>query len=270
MASDILSKIKAFPPLDESIMKIQEICMDHNSSIKNLVDVVEQDPMLTANILKSANSPLYGFSREIKNINQAISLFGMATIRGFALSSAIKHNIKIDLTPYGMNSHGFMELSSMQSSLMLNWYRKVDSKMIDILIPASFLMEIGKIIVAHEINEQGKASAFADAYAKVSLPLEVSTLEKEFTDYTNEEVTSKIFEMWNLEREIVEAIKYSNNPKEADADIIPYATALQIVKLAINTKEKITDNSLANANKALAENGMDAGVFAQAVEKIGV
>lgn len=270
MASDILSKIKAFPPLDESIMKIQEICMDHNSSIKNLVDVVEQDPMLTANILKSANSPLYGFSREIKNINQAISLFGMATIRGFALSSAIKHNIKIDLSPYGLNSHAFMELSSMQSSLMLNWYRKVDNKMIDILIPASFLMEIGKIIVAHEVIEQGKSAEFEEKYAAVTLPLEVSALEKELTEFSNEDVTSKVFEMWNLEREIVEAIKYSNNPKDADADIQPYATALQIVKLAINTKEKLSESSLANARECIQQNGLSYGTFEQALEKIGV
>ena len=88
MDESILKKIKALPPLDDTILKIQRICVDKNSSLADLVKVVESDPMLTANILKSSNSPLYGFSREIKNISHAVSLFGMATVRGFALSSA--------------------------------------------------------------------------------------------------------------------------------------------------------------------------------------
>lgn len=69
--------------------------------------MVEKDPMLTANILRSANSPLYGFSQEITTIARAISLFGMATIRGFALSSTIKKSFSINLEPYGITTQDF-------------------------------------------------------------------------------------------------------------------------------------------------------------------
>ncbi len=124
MDNNLLKKIKALPPLDDTIMKIQRICTDKNSSLNDLVKVVEGDPMLTANILKSSNSPLYGFSREIKNVSHAISLFGMATIRGFALSSAIKQNMKIDLSPYDLTNAKFLEISVAQSALMFNWFSK--------------------------------------------------------------------------------------------------------------------------------------------------
>ena len=163
MDSNILKKIKALPPLDDTIMKIQRICTDKNSSLNDLVKVVEGDPMLTANILKSSNSPLYGFSREIKNISHAISLFGMATIRGFALSSAIKQNIKIDLSPYDLINAKFLEISVAQSALMFNWFSKVDRYMLDILVPASFMMEVGKIVIANELIEQNKTEEFITA-----------------------------------------------------------------------------------------------------------
>ena len=62
--SDALKKIKALPPLDDTILKIQRICVDKNSSLADLVKVVESDPMLTANILKSSNSKNTG---KVKN-----------------------------------------------------------------------------------------------------------------------------------------------------------------------------------------------------------
>ena len=53
MDENILKKIKSLPPLDDTVLKIQRICVDKNSSLADLVKVVESDPMLTANILKS-------------------------------------------------------------------------------------------------------------------------------------------------------------------------------------------------------------------------
>ncbi len=54
MNDSILTKIKSLPPLDDTIIMIQRICSDKDSCVQDLVKVVESDPMLTANILKSA------------------------------------------------------------------------------------------------------------------------------------------------------------------------------------------------------------------------
>ena len=96
MNEAIYKNIKSLPPLDDTVVQIQRVCQDENSNLSDLVAIVERDPTLTANILHSANSPLYGFSREISTIQQAVNLFGMATIRGFALYGAVKKSFNID------------------------------------------------------------------------------------------------------------------------------------------------------------------------------
>lgn len=247
MDDNILKKVKALPPLDDTILKIQRICVDKNSSLSDLVKVVESDPMLTANILKSSNSPLYGFSREIKNITHAISLFGMATVRGFALSSAIKQNIKINLTPYNITNNDFQEISTLQSSLMFKWYSKVNRSMLDILQPASFMMEVGKIIIANELIDQGKEANFKEALLSISTPFQLSELEKEYVGFCNEDITAKIFEQWNLEAELVESIKFSNGNDGGSEHIKPFAQALNIVKNCVNIFGQFNDVSVANA-----------------------
>jgi len=268
MDGNILKKIKALPPLDDTIMKIQRICTDKHSSMNDLVKVVEGDPMLTANILKSSNSPLYGFSREIKNISHAVSLFGMATIRGFALSSAIKQNIKIDLAPYNLSNAQFLDISMLQSALMFNWFSKVKREMLDVLVPASFMMEVGKIIIANEITEQKSAEQFKEKLQEALNPLDISNIEKETVGFSNEEITAKIFEQWNLEEELVESIRYSNNPQEADEHIQAYAVPLQVVKNSINIFGQLKENALASSFEILQNNGLEKEPFVNALEKV--
>ena len=266
MDDNILKKIKALPPLDDTVLKIQRICVDKNSSLADLVTVVESDPMLTANILKSSNSPLYGFSREIKNIAHAVSLFGMATVRGFALSSAIKQNIKIDLSPYALSNALFLDVCTLQSGFMFKWYSKVNKSMLDILQPASFMMEVGKIIIAHELAEQEKTEAFRTAISSIKTPSELSALEREYIGFTNEDITAKIFEQWNLESELVESIKFSNDPLSAQEHIRDFACALNIVKNTINIFGQFNDAALARSCNLLEKYGLSTDAYTQTVE----
>lgn len=268
MNDSILMKIKALPPLDDTIIKIQTICMDKNSSLGDLSKVIEQDPMLTANILKAANSPLYGFSREVKNVNHAISLFGMSTIRGFALSSTIRQNIKMNFSPYNIDNAKFIQISTLQSALMLRWYSKVNRELLDILIPASFLMEIGKIILANELIDRNEDELFRQNVKSIQKPLPLSNLEHDMLGFTNEEITARIFEQWNLEVELVEAIRYSNNPSIASSHIQKFAYALHVIKNAINVFEQLSPQSIENSASIVEKSGLDKQVFEDAISKV--
>ncbi|WP_331775863.1 HDOD domain-containing protein [Sulfurospirillum sp. 1612] len=270
MDSGILKKIKALPPLDDTVIMIQNICSDTNSSMQDLVKVVQRDPMLTANILKSANSPLYGFSKEINSISHAVSLFGMATIRGFALSSAIKDNIKINLSPYCISKEKFLEISTMQSVLMFKWYNRVDRKMLDVLQPASFMVEVGKLIIAHELIEQNESEGFKNKIQAHSDLQSLSQVEEELTNFTNEEVTAKIFEKWNLETELIEAIEFSNNPNLAHEHIQAYAKALHVVKTSVNIFGILEEAQVAESLKLLESYQLEADPFVNAIETLKI
>lgn len=270
MDSGILKKIKTLPPLDDTVMMIQRICSDTNSSLQDLVKVVQRDPMLTANILKSANSPLYGFSKEIKNISHAVSLFGMATIRGFALSSAIKDNIKIDLSPYSIDKDKFLNISTLQSVLMFKWYTKVDRSMLDILQPASFMMEVGKLILAHELIERDLVAEFKNRLKGNGSLERLSQAEKDLTNFTNEEVTAKIFEKWNLEAELIEAIEFSNNPLNASEHMEKFAKALHVVKTSINIFGSLQEEQVQEALGLIQNYDLDPNPYLSAIENLEI
>jgi HD-like signal output (HDOD) protein len=144
MKSSIINSIKSLPPLPKTVIDMQRVCNDPDASIHDLVKTVETDPMIVANLLKAANSPLYSFRREINNVAQAVSLFGMSMTRSIGVGNSVRKLLNVDMEPYGISSERFAEISSMQAALMHHWYSKLDRVKADILILASFLKEPGK------------------------------------------------------------------------------------------------------------------------------
>lgn len=258
MNESLLSKIKTLPPLPETVTQIQRICADPESSVGDLIKVVEKDPMITANLLKAANSPFYGFSREIKTVSQAVSLFGMSTVKGLALSGAVKKLLSVDLDPYGITPESFADISALQNALMYTWYSKVDRSKLDVLSVASFLQETGKIIIAQEITKEGKAAEFK---AFILEGKGITEAELEFIGETTATITSAIFEHWRFEESLIEAIKYSDSPLDAPDGIAAYSKALCIVKTALQPLNTFGEEHFKDAIQKASMFGLDEAIL---------
>ena len=268
MNEAIYKSIKSLPPLDETIIKIQQICSSDDSDIAELISVIHQDPMLTANILRSANSPLYGFSREIADINRAVALFGMATIRGFALAGTIKKSFKIDLTPYGISGTKFMDLAIMQNALAFNWCSKINRELLNIISPASFMMDIGKIIIAKELIDSKKSDNFRSKMQNISTPDELCQLEMDIVGISSQMVTAQIFKNWNLEPEIADVIKYSLNPIDAPEVLRKHCAILNIISNSINVFDALSQSQIDNSQELLKLYNLDAKLYLNAIDKV--
>ena len=156
----------------------------------------------------------------------------------------------------------------MQNALTYNWYSKIDAKELAVLSPASFMLEVGKIVISHELNEKGKVDEFRKRLKEISNPFDLSDLETEIVGISNETVTAKIFEQWNLEAELVEAIYYSNDPDDAPEHIKDYSKALRVVKNAVNIFSQLSDDGLQNTLMCLDEYGFAQDKFLEAVAKV--
>lgn len=263
MTEDILKKIKQLPPLPESAMQIEAVYQDPNSSFNDMVKILEKDPLLTADILKAANSPLYGFSREINAISQAVGLFGMGTVRGFALASIIKKSFSLDLSVYGITNEMFSELSKRQHALVTAWCMRKENKLMGILSPAAFLVEIGKVIIAQQIITEGKEVEFRDALKELQ---NVEAAEEKVIGVNTPEVSSMIFKLWKFEDGLVDVIGNCSEPEKAEAEDQKAAKILQVVRVAIPINGVATEESIAKAKELVEKYGLDMESFENALE----
>ncbi len=263
MTEEILKKIKQLPPLPESAMQIEAVYQDPDSTFNDMVKILEKDPLLTADILKAANSPLYGFSREINAISQAVGLFGMGTVRGFALASIVKKSFALDLSAYGINNDMFSALSKKQHGLMTAWCIRKENKLLGVLSPAAFLVEIGKVLIAQQIMSDGSQKAFRDALVEFG---DVEAAERKVVGVDTPEVSATVFEHWRFEEGLVDVIRNCQNPQEAADEDQRAAQILHVVRVAVPINGVITDASIEASKKLIQEYQLDMESFDKAIE----
>jgi len=263
MTEDILKKIKQLPPLPESAMQIEAVYQDPDSSFNDMVKILEKDPLLTADILKAANSPLYGFSREINAISQAVGLFGMGTVRGFALASIVKKSFALDLSPYGINNDMFSALSKKQHGLITAWCLRKENRLMGILSPAAFLVEIGKVLIAQQIMAEGKEEQFRDALVNLG---DVEEAEREVVGADTPEVSATIFTQWKFEEDLVDVIRNCQNREKALEEDQRPAQILNVVRVAVPINGVVTDASIASAKELIEKYSLDLEGFEKAIE----
>ena len=265
MTEDILKKIKQLPPLPESAMQIEAVYQDPDSSFNDMVKILEKDPLLTADILKAANSPLYGFSREINAISQAVGLFGMGTVRGFALASIVKKSFSLDLSPYGISNDMFSALSKKQHALVTGWCIRKENKLLGVLSPAAFLVEIGKVLIAQQIITDGKQEEFRDALKELG---DVEAAERKVIGADTPEVSATIFSQWKFEEGLVDVIGNCMNPDNAETEDIRAAAILNAVRLAVPINGVVTDDSIDAAKEIITRYDLHMEAFETAIENI--
>ncbi len=81
--SNAVDRMPAFP---KSVQRILELTRDINCRPKDLVAVIEKDPVITIKVLKIINSAYYGLPNKITSINQSVIYLGVNTLKNLALS----------------------------------------------------------------------------------------------------------------------------------------------------------------------------------------
>lgn len=259
-------KVQQLPALPESAIKLEAIYHNPDSTFDDMVKVLEIDPLLTADILKAANSPLYGFTREINSITQAVGLFGMGTIRGFALAMIVKKSFELNLSPYGLSNTQFSDLSKMQNALAVSWYLRQKPKLMELLSPASFLIEIGKVMISQYLLEEGKDQEFK---TKLEEGEAVKAVELEMCDTYTAAISADIFNHWKFDESLINLIRIASNPADChDESICEAAKALHVIRIATGINGVFTDETLANAKELIAQYDLDLPSFEAAIEKM--
>ena len=259
----IFESIKSLPPLPKTLTEIQRIYANSESSIADLVKVIEEDPMIIANLLKAANSPLYSFQKDISNVAQAVSLFGMSMTRAIVLGNSVRKLLNVDMEPYGTSSDNFAEISSKQAALIQSWYKKVDRSKADKLFLAALLQETGKILIASHIIQKDETTTFK---SEIEMSYSISTVEKSYVGETTSTITAAIFEHWGFDTDFVDMIRYSDDPLSAPLSVKEFAMALNIIKTVVSINDPFGEISINIALKKASDAGYNHEILEDCID----
>jgi len=141
----IIMDTKTLPTLPGIINKLNSLSENEKSSVQEMAKIVSSDQVLSARILRLANSPSYGFYR-VSTISNAMILLGVNVVKSLALSSSIFEIME-------KNSVGLWEHSlgvGVAANLIA---RKLALPECEEIATAALLHDIGKVIISLKCSE---------------------------------------------------------------------------------------------------------------------
>ena len=145
----ILESVK-LPTLSKTLYEIIELEKRNPITfLKDIKTIIEKDPLLSAHILKVANSPLYGFSQKVRTISHAIGLLGARKIRSIAFTFSIFDFFKkVKFQPqFGRTFNLILKKSLIFSAISTILANKTEQINADELYVTGLLADIGQIIL---------------------------------------------------------------------------------------------------------------------------
>jgi len=86
----------ALPSIPVVAFKVLELCRQEDVDIDDVADVIAKDPALTAKMLKLANSSMFGMSKKVAALDQAMVVLGLRTVKIMALGFSLVETMKQD------------------------------------------------------------------------------------------------------------------------------------------------------------------------------
>jgi len=253
----LVKTIDSLPPLSDSAILIQKLYAEgaENVDIIKLVRIIESDALLTANILKMINAPIYGFSTKIASVAQAVALFGTHTVYGLVINYAMNQKIKAKTQAYNLSPSKFNDMCHIQSHLMMQWYSKIDLRHAQFLAPLALIMESGKLVLATEIASSAYTVEFKQGLKDCKA---IEKYEYDLVGTTSYHLSGLLFEHWNLEPLYVKMLKNLDIEDESITGKMEYyIDTLDVIRTAVNVKEFLTDESIKKASNIVRNLDLD-------------
>lgn len=200
----IIMDTKTLPTLPGVINKLNTLSDNDKASVQEMAKIVSSDQVLSARILRLANSPSYGFYR-VSTISNAMILLGVNVVKSLALSSSIFAIME-------KNSVGLWEHSlgvGVAANLLA---RKLGLPECEEISTAALLHDIGKVIISLKCNE-----------ADVSIRALISSkkiysrdAERETIDTDHAEIGGWLAKSWFLPDKLSEPIACHHNVLQSE------------------------------------------------------
>lgn len=257
---NIIKSIDDLAPLSDAIIEVQKLYAQGQEEldINKLISSIESDAILSLNILKMANSPMYGFSTKIASVSQAVTLFGIMQVYGFVMSYAVSEHIKAKTEIFGFSNERFNDICHIQSALLLQWYSKIDAEDAKYLAPLALIMETGKLVIAGEVSVTSYEKEFEQGFRKSK---DINNYEKVLIGTTSYELSSVVFKHWNLDPLYIRILHEINDSEHQSENIEKYVNILNVIVTAVNLKSILSKESVLKACALLKDMGLNPNDF---------
>lgn len=227
-----LEKLSTSFPIAEQALK----CIDKSDvSVSELIKWISADPVLTARILKLANSDYYGYRGQISTLNHAIVIVGIKALQNLLMGILVVDQLSWNVNFDRPEVNGWWIHSTAVGIGARYLARQTGYPVPGEAFAAGLLHDIG-----HQIFIQQFPEKFGEVLQLVcEKNMSYQEAEKKVLGYDHTRIGGWLAEAWNLPHKLVNVI-YSHHDADKKSEINDLVNLVCISELICNTL-KISD-----------------------------
>ncbi len=207
--------VDSMPAFPKSVQKILELTRHVECSPKELVQVIEKDPIVTVKVLRVVNAAYYSLPKQITSVNHAVVYLGFNTIKNLALGIAA-----IGILPAN-NAAGFDGKQCLLHSLSTAGIAKLLAARLAGTDPmdcyvAGLLHDFGKLVLAQFMPAEFKRALELSQATQTSL----HRVLREVIGADHAEIGAMLVQKWRFPDDLIETIRFQDEPEIRDTPMI--------------------------------------------------
>ncbi len=202
---ELVKLVDNMPTFSQNVVRIMELTSDINAAPKDLVRLVEHDPILTIKVLKLVNSAYFGLAKKVTSVKQGVVYIGFNTIKNLAVSiAAIGALPRGNSTHFNIDDYWLHSLLTAAITKLLAQKSGIPRTEVTTYFLAGLLHDIGEVVFAqYRAQEYNEILVGA---ADRRCPVEVVEQEVLGTDHAV--VGALLAERWQLAGDLVDCIRH--------------------------------------------------------------
>ena len=205
---NIRMKVSSFPSMPQAAVKLRDLFKKNDVAINEIENILRQDPGLSTNVLRLANSAHFGVSSKVGSLKQAVMLLGLKRFEQIAISAYMNKTMDkpvegYDLSPGELWLHSIAVATTAEA--LAKFLKVADTK--DVFTPA-LLHDMGKLILGKFVKEELKQIEIIVAKGESLVRAEYIVLG---TDHA--EIGALILANWSFPADVVNAVRWHHDPE---------------------------------------------------------
>ncbi len=230
---NVVKKIKSLPTLPQVFYKIVETIELPDSSAEDVKKTIQNDPPISAKVLKVANSALYGYTKEITDISQAIVVLGFDMVKSIALSVSVFSSFPKINTATKFDREGFWIHSIATAEAAMLLADKINGIKKDHAFLIGLIHDIGKIVLDYYFSPE-----YRRVIAKVNEGnCFIKDAEAVVLNFNHSLIGEWLGEQWNFPESILTGIAYHHKVNLAPEENRMYALIGNLSDIIARTAE---------------------------------
>ncbi|HAS73402.1 MAG TPA: hypothetical protein DCS67_04595, partial [Clostridiales bacterium UBA8960] len=200
---NLMSSLKHLPTVPQVYYQMSAM-IENNASVDEIASRIEEDPAITSNILKLANTAFY--NAKTGSIRQAIMFIGLLNVKNIILTNAVFGNDGLDPKAREIHWEHVKTTNKLLNALYVDLLGK---KLNNNISSVGLLHDIGSIVLMSNFPKE-----FDLIYKKIkeNPNLSFHDLEVEIIGFNHEKLGGHLLNLWGLPFPMIEAALWHHDP----------------------------------------------------------